>query len=209
MILFLPNCLTSPVEETILRFVNVVLRDPKGTTYHSSWIQSCSEAAPDSMEISLAPFHSSWYSTQSASSSDDKEGATPFQLYHGIKMLGDTRRKHQYAHHLWLRDGSQWAGGWRHKSVIQRMGWFPTNLWLSVFMCPKAARLGHQTVYARVVKWKMRHGCHMLWKCWRKWSWIIMIKSDPRRCNSCSGSFLRALAKISGLGSWGFCMCDS
>jgi hypothetical protein len=42
---FSPDCLSSPVEETVLSFVNVVLQGPKSTIDHSSRVQSGSDAA--------------------------------------------------------------------------------------------------------------------------------------------------------------------
>ena len=42
---FSPGCLSSPVEETVLSFVNVVLQGPKSTIDHSSRVQSGSDAA--------------------------------------------------------------------------------------------------------------------------------------------------------------------
>jgi len=98
---FSPNCLSSPVEETVLSFVNVVLQGSKGAVGHSSRIQSDSDAALGTRAkiactlSQLLIFNTVKY----ASSSDNtvirhsKERETPFPLYHGITEMPDSSIK--------------------------------------------------------------------------------------------------------------------
>ena len=109
---FSPDCLSSPVEETVLSLVNVVLRGPKSTIDHSSRVQSGSDAALGTRANIACPlsqlliFNTVKYASSSDNTvtrhSNDRE--TPFPLYHGIKLHGDARLKHQIenAHHLGL-----------------------------------------------------------------------------------------------------------
>ena len=109
---FSPDCLSSPVEETVLSFVNVVLQGPKATIDHSSRVQSGSDAALGTRAkiactlSQLLIFNTVKYAYSSDNTviRNSKDRETPFPLYHGIKLHGHARLKHQIenAHHLGL-----------------------------------------------------------------------------------------------------------
>ena len=109
---FSPYCLSEPVDETVLSFVNVVLQGPKGTIHHSRRVQAGSDAGLDTRaKIACTISQLLTYNTVKYASSSDstairhsKERGTPFPLYHGIKLHGDARLKHQIqnAHSLGL-----------------------------------------------------------------------------------------------------------
>ena len=109
---FSPHCLTEPVDEKVLSFVNVVLQGPKGTIDNSSQVQAGSDAGlGTSAKIACTISQLLTYNTVKYASSSDstairhsKERETQFTLYHGIKLHGDARLKHQIqnAHRLGL-----------------------------------------------------------------------------------------------------------
>ena len=108
---FSPYCLSEPLDETVLSFVNVVLQGPKGI-HHSRRVQTGSDAGLDTRaKIACTISQLLTYNTVKYASSSDstairhsKERGTPFPLYHGIKLHGDARLKHQIqnAHSLGL-----------------------------------------------------------------------------------------------------------
>lgn len=109
---FSPQCLRSPIEETLLSFINVFLQGPKGNIDKHSREQSNSDAELGTRAkiactlCQLLIFNTVKYASSSDSTqirhSRDRE--MPFPLYHGIKLHGDARFKHQIenAHHLGL-----------------------------------------------------------------------------------------------------------
>ena len=147
---FSSDCLSSPVEETVLNFMNVVLQGPKGNIDNSSRGSSGSDAALGTRtKIACTLSQLLIYNTvKYASSSDNtvirhsKERETPFPLYHGIKLHGDARLKHQIenAHHLGLSvsyDRVMEVKSQVAHAVCKRHAEdgvvLPTNLRLSVF----------------------------------------------------------------------------
>ena len=96
----------------VLSFVNVVLQGPKGNTAQSDRNQSDNDAAVGTRAkiactiSQLLTFNTVKYASSSDSTliRHSKDRETPFPLYHGIKLHGDSRLKHQIenAHHLGL-----------------------------------------------------------------------------------------------------------
>ena len=106
---FSPYCLSEPLDETVLSFVNVVFQGPKGI-HHSRRVQTGSDAGLDTRaKIACTISQLLTYNTVKYASSSDstairhsKERETPFPLYHGIKLHGDARLKHQIQNALAL-----------------------------------------------------------------------------------------------------------
>ncbi len=147
---FSPHCLSSAVHETVLRFVNVLLQGPKSTIHNPSGRQSDSDAAMGAREqiactlSQLLIFNTVKYASSSNTTHirHSKERETPFPLYHGIKLHGDARLKHQIETSHQLGISVSYARVMEVKTQVARAVCkrhdmdgivLPTNLRLSVF----------------------------------------------------------------------------